>query len=121
MNWKSKPRAALRRKAEEADEPILTFGELTVDLGCRLVTVPGEKLKLTLVEYEILKCLGVHRGRMVTHTHLLHTIRGPHRSVDTHYLRVYVGQLRRKIEEDPNHPRYIITEPGVGFKLTATG
>jgi two-component system KDP operon response regulator KdpE len=114
-------RVALRRKSGEVDEPVITFGELTIDLGHRLVTVRGEKLKLTVVEYEILKCLAVYGGRVVTHAHLLRTVRGPHCKVDSHYLRVYVGQLRRKIEEDPNHPHYIITEPGVGFRLTATG
>ena len=114
-------RVALRRGTDEADEPVLTFGELTVDLRRHLVTVRGKKLKLTATEYEILKCLAVYGGKVVTHAHLLRTVRGSHDRMDSHYLRVYIGQLRRKIEDDPHHPQYIITEPGVGFRLTATG
>lgn len=114
-------RVALRRRAEETDEPVLTFGELTLDLARRLVTVRGEKLKLSATEYEVLKCLATYKGRVVTHAHLLRTIRGRHHHGDSHYLRVYIAQLRRKIEEDPNHPQYIITEPGVGYRLTTTG
>jgi len=114
-------RVALRRKTGEGDEPILSFGELTLDLGRRLAAFRGERLKLSVTEYEILKCLAVHKGKVVTHGQLLRTIRGPLYQDDTHYLRVYIAQLRRKIEEDPNHPRYIITEPGVGYRLTTEG
>ncbi|MGI9860209.1 response regulator [Moorella naiadis] len=110
-------RVALRHTAQREDEPALHLGGLTVDLPRRLVTVAGREVKLTPTEYEILKHLAVNAGRVLTHRQLLRTIWGPEYQEDTHYLRVYIGQLRRKLEPDPTRPRYIITEPGVGYRL----
>ena len=82
------------------------------------MAIGENEVKLTPTEYEILKFLVLHAGRIVTHRQLLAAIRGAHRE-DVHYLRVYIAQLRHKIEEDPNRPRYIVTEPGVGYRFGA--
>lgn len=110
-------RTALRHAAKTENEPVLTFGDLTIDLAHRLVTVEGREVKLTPTEYELLKNLALNAGRVMTHRQLLRTIWGPGYQEEAHYLRVYIGQLRRKIETDPTRPRYIITEPGVGYRL----
>lgn len=110
-------RVALRHAAKTEDEPVLTIGGLTIDLAHHLVKVEGREVKLTPTEYEILKNLAIHAGRVLTHRQLLRTIWGPEYQEETHYLRVYIGQLRRKIEPDPTRPRYIITEPGIGYRL----
>lgn len=110
-------RAALRHAAGVTEEPILKFADLMIDLGHRQVTVDGKETKLTPIEYDLLKSLALHAGKVLTHRHLLRTIWGPEYANDTHYLRVYIGQLRRKIEADPSHPRHLITEPGVGYRL----
>jgi two-component system, OmpR family, KDP operon response regulator KdpE len=110
-------RVALRHASKTEDEPILTFGELTIDLAHRLVTITGQEIKLTPIEYDILKNLALHAGRILTHRQLLRTIWGLEYQEETHYLRVYIGQLRHKIEKDPTRPQYIITEPGVGYRL----
>ena len=110
-------RVALRRAAKSEDEPILTFGELSVDLLHRNVTIKGAELKLTPTEYEVLKYLAQQAGRVVTHRQLLRTIWGSNYQEESQYLRVYIGQLRRKIEDDPSQPTYIVTEPGVGYRL----
>lgn len=110
-------RVALRHMAGAQDEPVLTFADLTVDLARRLVLLSGQEVKLTPTEYEILKYLALHSGRVITHGQLLRAVWGPNYQGETHYLRVYVGQLRRKIETDPTQPRYITTEPGVGYRF----
>ena len=110
-------RAAIRHAAGAGDEPVLTFNDLTVDMACRRVTVAGEEIKLTPTEYDLIKHLVLHAGKVLTHRQLLRTVWGPFYENDTHYLRVYIGQLRRKIENDPARPRHIITEPGVGYRL----
>ncbi len=110
-------RVAIRRAAKTEDEPVLTFADLTVDLARRMVLFGREEVKLTPTEYEILKYLALHAGRVVTHRQLLRAVWGPNYQEETHYLRVYVGQLRRKIEADPAQPRYITTEPGVGYRF----
>jgi two-component system KDP operon response regulator KdpE len=110
-------RVALRHAAKTEDEPVLTFGELTVDLARRRVILRGEELKLTPTEYEILKHLALHAGKVVTHRQLLKAIWGPNYQDETHYRRIYIGQLRRKIEADPSQPSYIVTESGVGYRL----
>jgi two-component system, OmpR family, KDP operon response regulator KdpE len=110
-------RVALRHVAKTEDEPVLNFGELTVDLAHRRVTLKGEDLKLTPTEYEILKYLALQAGKVVTHRQLLRAVWGPNYQDETHYLRIYVGQLRRKIEADPSQPIYILTESGVGYRM----
>lgn len=110
-------RAAVRHATHAGDEPVITIGELSVDITLRLVTVRGEKVKLTPTEYEILKKLAVGAGRVLTHKQMLTSIWGSQYERETHYLRVYIASLRRKIEADPTRPEYIITEPGVGYRL----
>jgi two-component system KDP operon response regulator KdpE len=110
-------RVCLRRMSADDDEPILTCGGLAVDLVQRRVTVEGREVKLTPTEYEIIKIMAQHAGRVLTHKQLLKAVWGNTYNEDTHYVRVYVGQLRRKIEADPAQPRYIITESGVGYRL----
>jgi two-component system KDP operon response regulator KdpE len=111
-------RVALRYANASNDEPVITLGNLTVDLARHHVAIGGNEVKLTPTEYEILRFLVLHAGRIVTHRQVLGAIPGSHRE-DVHYLRVYIAQLRHKIEEDPNRPRYIVTEPGVGYRFGA--
>lgn len=110
-------RVAMRHAAKTEDEPVITVGDLSIDLAHRLVTLKGKEVKLTPTEYDILKKLAVHSGRVLTHKQLLCEIWGKEYQNETHYLRVYIGQLRRKIEQDATQPRYIVTEPGVGYRL----
>ena len=113
-------RAALRnRLSDETDEPVFRSGGLTVDLARREVSVDGRNVRLTPTEYDVLRTLVTHAGKVVTHQHLLREVWGPADVDETHYVRVYVGQLRQKIEADPAQPRYILTEPGVGYRLRA--
>ncbi len=107
-------RVSLRRAAHSEDEPVITCGDLAVDLALRRVTVGGREVKLTPTEYEIIKLLAQHAGKVITHKQLLKSVWGNAvASEDTHYTRVFIGQLRKKIEANPNQPRYIITESGV--------
>jgi two-component system KDP operon response regulator KdpE len=110
-------RVSLRRSLAPESEPVFTCGELSVDLNLRRVTVKGREIKLTPTEYDILRVLIQHAGRVLTHKQLLKTVWGNEYGEDTQYVRVYIGQLRRKIEDDPARPRYIITESGVGYRL----
>ncbi len=109
-------RVALRYADASDDEPVITLGSLTVDLARHHVAIAENEVKLTPTEYEILRFLVLHAGRIVTHRQLLAAIPASHRE-DVHYLRVYIAQLRRKIEEDPNRPRHIVTESGVGYRF----
>lgn len=111
-------RVARRRTAAGADgESVIVCGDLSVDLGLRKVTVGGREIHLTPTEYDILKVLAQHAGRVLTHKQLLKAVWGTAYNEDTHYIRVYIGQLRRKLEENPARPRYIVTESGVGYRL----
>jgi len=114
-------RVTLRHTAKTATEPTLAFGDLSLDLSLRRVTLKGKELRLTPLEYELLKYLALQAGRVVTHTQVLKAVWGPNSQSETHYLRIYVGHLRRKIEPDPSQPRYLITEPGVGYRLVDPG
>jgi two-component system KDP operon response regulator KdpE len=110
-------RTALRhRLAREGALPVFVTGGLKVDLPHRVVTVDGREVKLSRKEYEILRELVVHAGKVLTHGHLLKTAWGGE-NVDVQYLRVYVRQIRQKIESAPDRPAYIVTEPGVGYRL----
>jgi two-component system KDP operon response regulator KdpE len=111
-------RAALRhRLQEEGERPIFRCGELTVDLIRRIVTVRGAEVKLSPREYELLRLFSAHAGKVLTHRFLLHEIWGGEGQVQ--YLRVYIRALRQKIEADPEQPRYILTEQGVGYRMRA--
>lgn len=111
-------RVALRHKAISQDEPILDFGRLVIDLTGRTVELDGEKIKLTPTEYELLKILATNAGRVMTHKQLLQQVWGGHQyNTDSHYLRVYIGHLRKKIETDPARPNFIITESGIGYRF----
>ena len=111
-------RAALRHRLQSAvDAPVFRSGGLTVDLARRVVTVEGGEMKLTPKEYEVLRALVIHAGKVLTHRYLLREVWGPGAVEETQYLRVYIGQLRQKLEVDPAQPRYLLTEPGVGYRL----
>ena len=109
-------RAALRRVTEES-EPRIEIGDLEIDLEARQITSGGEPVHLTPIEFDLLRVLATHRGKLVTHRQLLHEVWGPGFENETHYLRVHVAHIRSKIEPDPSRPRYLITEPGVGYRL----
>lgn len=109
-------RVALRHKLQQQGErPIFQTGDLSVDLVKRIVKVGGEEVKLSPKEYDILRVLVQHAGKVITHRHLLDQVWGG--STDVQYLRVYVRQLRQKIERSPDEPQYITTETGVGYRL----
>ncbi|WAH36430.1 response regulator [Alicyclobacillus dauci] len=111
-------RVALRHVAGASTEPVLVFGELTIDLAKRIVKRSGEAVKLTPTEYDLLKVLATHAGRVMTHQQLLQHVWGSlDEQLDSQYLRVYVGHLRKKLEEDVTHPKYILTEPGIGYRF----
>lgn len=112
-------RVALRHASPIPDEPIFTAGNLRVDLAGRHVHVNGEEVRLTPLEYRLLTTLVRHAGKVVTHRQLLKEVWGPDCVQETHYLRVYMGHLRHKIEADPARPRTLLTEPGVGYRLVA--
>ncbi|MGB8645389.1 MAG: response regulator [Anaerolineae bacterium] len=110
-------RAALRRTVQAAGEPVFTVDGLTVDLAHRLVTVGGREVQLTPTEYELLRVLVANAGKVLTHHQLLREVWGVGYQDEMHMLRVNVSNLRRKLEPDVTRPRYIITEPGVGYRL----
>jgi len=109
-------RAALRRVTEES-EPRIEIDDVEIDLEARQITSGGEPVHLTPIEFDLLRVLATHRGKLVTHRQLLHEVWGPGFENETHYLRVHVAHIRSKIEPDPSRPRYLITEPGVGYRL----
>jgi two-component system KDP operon response regulator KdpE len=111
-------RAALRRIGP-ATEATIAVGELAVDLERRVVTLRGEPVSLTPTEYELLRLLARNAGKLLTHPTILREIWGPAYGEESNYLHVYISQLRRKIEPDPARPRYVLTQPGVGYRLVA--
>jgi two-component system KDP operon response regulator KdpE len=110
-------RAALRRSALPESEPVYQVGGLFVDLSRRNVMVNGRTAALTPTEYDILRILVQNAGKVLTHKQLVHAVWGTSYEADAHLLRVNISNLRRKIEPDPTRPRYIVTEPGVGYRL----
>lgn len=110
--------ANLRKAAtQEAGEPLLTNGAIRMDMVRHEVLVHGKKVSFTPKEYELLRYLMTHRGKMLTHKQLLRDVWGPAHGEDMQYLRVYISQLREKIEEKPSDPVYIVTEPGIGYRM----
>jgi two-component system, OmpR family, KDP operon response regulator KdpE len=109
-------RAALRR-ADPSPEPVLEVGDLRIDLEARAVSSAGSPIQLTPHEYALLTLLARNEGKLMTHQAILREVWGKAYADESHYLHVYVSQLRRKLEPDPARPRYILTEPGVGYRL----
>jgi two-component system KDP operon response regulator KdpE len=114
-------RVALRHAARPraGAGAVFSAGDLAIDFDRRLVTVRGQEVKLTPTEYDLLKVLVTHAGKIMTRHMLLDQVWGAGYMAEPHYLHVYIGQLRRKIEPDPLHPRYILTVPGVGYRFNA--
>jgi two-component system KDP operon response regulator KdpE len=102
-------------------EPVVEFGPLRIDLARREVTLAGAEVHLTPLEYRLLSYLAQHAGKVLTHRQILKEVWGPGHVQETHYLRVYMAQLRRKLETDPARPRLFQTEPGVGYRLRDRG
>jgi two-component system KDP operon response regulator KdpE len=111
-------RAQLRRTAPPG-RPLLEVGDLRVDLEKRLVTMAGEPVALTPIEYDLIKLFAANEGKLLTHPAILREIWGPAYGEESNYLHVYISHLRRKIEPDPARPRYLLTQPGVGYRLVA--
>jgi len=113
-------RAVLRRQADvSAGEPVVRSGDLEIDLARRSVTVDGRAVRLTPTEYELLRYLALHAGKPVTHTTLLRQVWGEYAIGDMYSTRYVVAQIRKKLGDDPANPRYIVNEPGVGYRLQA--
>ena len=113
-------RVALRHAARGASagkESLFQTGGLAVEFERRRVTVDGKEVHLTPTEYEVLKYLALNVGRVITHRTLLRAVWGPSYDSEAHYLRVFIGQLRRKIEPEPSRPMYLLTVPGIGYRL----
>jgi two-component system KDP operon response regulator KdpE len=111
-------RAALRRTGPST-EPVIEVGELRIDRDKRSVTMSGEAISLTPTEYDLLRLLAENEGKLLTHPAILRAIWGPAYHEESNYLHVYVSHLRRKIEPDPARPRYVLNQPGVGYRLVS--
>ncbi|MGD9585236.1 MAG: two-component system response regulator KdpE [Brachymonas sp.] len=114
-------RAQLRRHRDQtpAGEPAISFGDVRVDLVARIVSRAGDDLHLTPIEYRLLTHLASNPGRVLTHKQLLQAVWGPGHAEDTHYVRVHMANLRKKIEQDPSRPQHLVTEAGVGYRFVA--
>ena len=113
-------RAAIRRgsvSSEDGTPHVVSTDTFEIDLAAGVVTRAGAQVRLTPTEYHLLEVLARHRGRLVPQAQLLRDVWGPGYEKESHYLRVYMAQLRRKLETDPAHPRHLITEPGLGYRL----
>jgi two-component system KDP operon response regulator KdpE len=113
-------RAATRRAVPGIDQPVIATADFTIDLAAKRVTRNTDKaeVRLTPTEWQLLEILARNRGRLITGQQLLRDVWGPAYKTETHYLRVYIAQLRRKLEPDPAQPRYLITEPGIGYRFS---
>ncbi len=114
-------RVCLRRTSNEQDNPLIVCGKLELDLSARVVKMDGQEVKLTPLEYDILKLLAKNMGKVLTHKQILKSVWGEGFATDAHYVRIYIKQLRKKIEPDPTQPIYIITESGAGYRLLDSG
>jgi two-component system KDP operon response regulator KdpE len=111
-------RAAVRRASPAPDEPVVATGDFTVDLAAKRVTRTGDgDVRLTPTEWQLLEVLVRNSGRLVTQRQLLQEVWGPAYETESNYLRVYIAQLRRKLEPEPARPRYLHTEPGMGYRF----
>ena len=110
-------RAALRRAAPTEQERVVTTPEFTIDLGAKQIHRGDELVHLTPTEWQIVEVLVRNRGRLVSQHQLLQQVWGPQSERETHYLRIYMSQIRRKLEADPSRPRHFITEPGMGYRF----
>ena len=112
-------KVALRHYANRANEatPVLRNGPLEIDFGAHIVKMNGQQVKLTVTEYNILRLLALEMGKVIPQQKILSEIWGLQGSDNIHYVRIYVGQLRKKLESDPSHPKLVLTEPGVGYRL----
>jgi two-component system KDP operon response regulator KdpE len=112
-------RAAVRRAVPEEEAPVVVTESFTVDLAAKRVSRDGADVRLTPTEWHLLEVLVRHAGRLVSQRALLQEVWGPAYGTETNYLRVYMAQLRRKLESDPSHPRHLLTEPGMGYRFEA--
>ena len=110
-------RAALRRTTPAEEEALVETADFTIDLAAKKVRRDGEEVRLTPTEWNLVEVLVRNRGRLVAQTQLLQEVWGPQYHDETNYLRVFMAQLRRKLEPEPAHPRYFITEPGMGYRF----
>ncbi len=110
-------RVAIRHSQPSEENVVFQSGDLVVDLANRHVTVKGQEVRLTATEYNLLRVMARHAGKVLTHRHILKEVWGPNAAEQTHYLRVYVARLREKIESVPSRPTFLITEPGIGYRL----
>jgi len=110
-------RAALRRAAPTEQERVITTEDFSIDLGAKQIHRDSSEVHLTPTEWQIVEALARHRGKLVTQQQLLQQVWGPQYERETHYLRIYMSQIRRKLEPDPSRPRYFITEPGMGYRF----
>lgn len=112
-------RSALRSQTNDDDNPVMDYNDLQIDLATRTVKKNDEVVKLTATEYTLLTLLTRNEGKVLTHQYILNKVWGPGYIDQSQYLRVYVAQLRKKLENDPNRPNHIITETGVGYRFVA--
>jgi two-component system KDP operon response regulator KdpE len=113
-------RALVRRRAKGGEgTPVVSFGEVRVDLVRRAVTRNGELVHLTNIEYRLLAVLVANAGKVMTHQHLMREVWGPGHTENSHYLRIYVSRLRQKLEPNPTEPAHLLTESGVGYRFVA--
>lgn len=110
-------RAALRRRASRSGDPVVAFGDIRIDLVNRVVQRGDRPVHLTQIEYRLLAMLAANPGKVLTHRQMLLEVWGPAYVEHSHYLRIYMGQLRHKLEDDPARPRFLLTETGVGYRL----
>lgn len=111
-------RSAIRRDQSESQQPVIHCGDLEIDMVARTIKRNGEPVKLTATEYKLVVLFVQNEGKVLTHQYLLKQIWGIPYQTETQYLRVFVAQLRKKLETDPNHPKHILTESGVGYRFT---
>lgn len=116
----ARARAQLRRQRQAAGETLIRFGDICIDLARRIVERGGQPLHLTPIEYRLLTYLASQANRVLTHRQLLNLVWGPGHADDSHYVRVHMANLRKKIEADPSMPRHIITESGIGYRFVMT-